>query len=111
MITHRPMKHTEVTEKIIRAFLRRVYYHLGYGFLEKVYERALVIELRRMGLKVEQQAKIDVFYEGEVIGEYFADLVVADVVLVELKAVNGISDQHEAQLLNYRVFGSSRGDH
>jgi GxxExxY protein len=74
---------------------------LGYGFLEKVYENALAMELRRIGLKVEQQAKISVFYEGKVIGEYFADLLVEDVVIVELKAARTLLDEHADQLLNY----------
>jgi GxxExxY protein len=78
-----------------------VYHRLGYGFLEKVYENALASELRHMGLKVEQQVKIDVFYEGEIVGEYFADLVVENIVIVELKASRSLLNEHEAQLLNY----------
>jgi GxxExxY protein len=95
------LKHAEVTNKILHVFFKKVYQRLGYGFLEKVYENALAMELRRIGLKVEQQAKISVFYEGEVIGEYFADLLVEDVVIVELKAVRTLLDEHAAQLLNY----------
>ena len=95
------LKHSETTEKILHAFYKKVYHRLGYGFLEKVYENAMAIELRRAGLKVEQQAKIDVYYEGEVVGEYFADLLVDNAVIVELKAARGISDENEAQLLNY----------
>ncbi len=93
-------KHADLTEKIIGAFYR-VYNTLGYGFSEKAYENALAIELRKLGLKVEQQARIVVYYEGEVVGEYQADLVVNDVVIVELKAVRQLADEHEAQLLNY----------
>ncbi|MBI5032398.1 MAG: GxxExxY protein [Chloroflexi bacterium] len=95
------LKHHEITEKILHAFFKKVFHRLGYGFLEKVYENAMVIELRRAGLKVEQQAKIDVYYEGQVVGEYFADLLVNDAVIVELKAARNISDENEAQLLNY----------
>ncbi len=95
------LKHGEITEKILHAFYKKVYHTLGYGFLEKVYENAMAIDLRRMGLKVEQQAKIDVYYEGEVVGEYFADLLVEDLVIVELKAARLVSDENEAQLLNY----------
>src|SRR5262245_6608820 len=101
MIAGDQIKHAHVTDKILRAFFKKVYYRLGYGFLEKVYENALAGELRRMGLKVDQQVKIPVFYEGEVVGEYFADLLVEGLVLVELKAARQILDEHEAQLLNY----------
>ncbi len=90
----------ELTEQIIKAFYD-VYNELGYGFLEKVYENALYIELKKMGLDVVQQQPIRVFYVGEVVGEYFADLIVERKVILELKAVKKISDQHEAQLINY----------
>jgi GxxExxY protein len=95
------LKHSEITDKILHVFFKKVYHTLGCGFLEKVYENAMALELRRMGMKVEQQAKIDVYYEGEVVGEYFADLLVEDSVIVELKAARTISDENEAQLLNY----------
>lgn len=95
-----PYKHQDITEIIIKAFYV-VYNTLGYGFSEKVYENALALELRRMGLKVMQQAPIRVYYAGELVGEYFADLIVADAVLVELKAVHELAELHEAQLLNY----------
>ncbi len=93
-------KHTGLTEAVIKAFYM-VYNNLGYGFLEKVYRNAMVIELRRMGLNVVSEAPITVYYEGEVVGEYFADLLVDDAVIVELKAVERLSPEHEAQLLNY----------
>ncbi len=93
-------QHKELTEKIIRAFYD-VYNGLGYGFLEKVYENALAIELHHNGHKVEQQKQILVRYRGQVVGDYYADLVVDDFVIVELKAVSAILKQHEAQLLNY----------
>jgi GxxExxY protein len=94
------LKHETITERIISGYYR-VYNTLGHGFLEKVYERALVIELRRQGLSVEPQAKIDVFYEGEQVGEYFADMLVESTVIVEIKAATGIATEHEAQLVNY----------
>ena len=95
------LKHSDITSKILHAFFKKVYHRLGYGFLEKVYENSMAIELRSMGLKVEQQAKINVYYEGAIVGEYLADLLVEDVVIVELKAAPRILIEHEAQLLNY----------
>jgi len=74
---------------------------LGAGFLEKVYENALMIELRKRGLTVESQVPIKVFYKEEVVGEYFADILVEDKVILELKAVENLSKLHEAQILNY----------
>jgi GxxExxY protein len=74
---------------------------LGYGFLEKVYEKAMVIELTKLGLEVVPQAGIHVYYAGQKVGEYHADLLVADRVIVELKAARALSQEHEAQLLNY----------
>ena len=94
------MKYGSLTEKIIGAFYA-VYSELGYGFLEKVYENALVIELKRCELQVKQQLPIKVFYKQEVVGEYFADIVVNESVIVELKAARNILKEHEAQLLNY----------
>jgi GxxExxY protein len=93
-------KHTDITELIIKAFYT-VYNTLGYGFLEKVYSSALTIELRKLGLDVIQEARIAVYYGGEMVGEYFADLLVAGAVIVELKAVRRLAEEHEAQLLNY----------
>jgi GxxExxY protein len=79
----------------------RVYNELGYGFLEKVYGNALAIALRKPGLTVVQQFPIDVYFDGEIVGQYQADLVVNDAVIVELKAARILSPEHEAQLLNY----------
>ncbi len=93
-------KHSDVTQKVLAAFYK-VYKALGYGFLEKVYENALAIELRGMGLHVVQHEPITVYYAGEVVGEYFADLTVESCVIVELKAVRDLAAEHEAQLLNY----------
>jgi GxxExxY protein len=82
-----------------------VFYHvyntLGYGFLEKVYERAMAIKLRNAGLSVNQQQPIKVFFEEQLVGDYFADLVIENVVIVELKAGEAIAEAHEAQLMNY----------
>ena len=93
-------KHAEVSEKIIQAFFK-VYNALGYGFSEKVYQNALVIELLALGLHVECQKQIPVYYAGQLVGEYFADVMVNGVVMVELKAVQRLLEEHEAQLLNY----------
>ena len=89
-----------ITEKIIGAAYK-VALKLGYVFLEKVYENAMVLELRKIGLMVKNQFPISVFYEGKVIGEYFADLFVESSVIVELKTVSEIAPIHKAQLLNY----------
>jgi GxxExxY protein len=74
---------------------------LGCGFLEKVYENALVVELRSRGVEVSQQSGIAVRYKREIVGEYFADLLVADQIIVELKAVKALDNIHEAQCMNY----------
>ena len=94
------LKHSEITEQIISAFYH-VYNALGQGFLEKVFENALALELRKRGLKVQQQHPITLYYEGQAVGEYFADLSVADCVIIELKAVETLADAHHAQLINY----------
>lgn len=94
------MKHENITEKIIEGFYK-VYNILGYGFLEKVYMNALFIELLSMGFKVEKEKKIKVFYLGNTVGEYCADLIVEEVVAVELKANNILVEENEHQLLNY----------
>lgn len=90
----------EITQKIIGCAFQ-VSNGLGAGFLEKVYENALVIELSQASLRVEQQKSIQVIYGGQVVGDYIADLVVADSVLVELKAVKSLDEIHMAQCLNY----------
>ena len=94
------MLHSEITDKIIKAFYK-VYNTLGYGFLEKVYENAIVIELKKSGFNVRQQQNIKVYYEEEVVWDYYADLIVNDAVIVELKAAASICEEHKAQLLNY----------
>ncbi len=92
--------HKEITSAIISAFYT-VYNTLGYGFLEKVYENALVIELEKQGLKVQTQVPIQVYYEEKNVGNYFADLLVSETVIVELKATEKLISAHEAQLINY----------
>ncbi|MCT4623853.1 MAG: GxxExxY protein [Schleiferiaceae bacterium] len=94
------MLHAELSNKIIKSFYK-VYNHLGYGFLEKVYENALCLELQKSGLKFEKQKQIKVFYDGYQIGEYFADILVEGKIIIELKATESISKEHECQLINY----------
>lgn len=94
------MLHENITKKIIEAYYK-VYNSLGYGFLEKVYENALKIELKRANLKVDQQKNVKVFYNEFEVGDYFADLIVEDLVIVELKAAEILCEEHEAQLINY----------
>jgi len=91
------MLHQNLTDKIIRAFYT-VYNKLGYGFLEKVYENAMFLELQNSGLQVIKQMPIDVFYNETKVGFYFADLCVAQSVIIELKAAEGIVKEHEHQL-------------
>lgn len=93
-------KYADITDKVLKAFFQ-VHTELGFGFSEKVYENALAILLRELGLVVEQQKPIKVYFHGQVVGEYIADLVVNGVVLLELKSVKYLIDQHSAQLLSY----------
>lgn len=93
-------KHSDITEQVLAAFYA-VYSILGYGFLEKVYVNALEIELEKLGLKTRREFEIEVRYAGQIVGEYFADLIVADSVIVEVKAVKMLAQEHEAQILNY----------
>jgi GxxExxY protein len=94
------MIHEDLTGEIIGAFYE-VYNTLGYGFLEQVYQNAIYQELVGMGLKCEPQRKIDVYYKNRLVGKYVADMVVEDLVILELKAVNKILPEHECQLVNY----------
>jgi GxxExxY protein len=90
----------KITEKIIGSAYK-VSNTLGVGFLEKVYENALAHEIRKTGLHVEQQASVKVVYDGAIVGEYLADLLVENCVIIELKVVDRILDIHRAQCLNY----------
>lgn len=93
-------KHSELSENIIKAFYK-VYNTLGYGFLEKVYENALFFELESIGLNVKKQEPIKVFYEEKEVGVYFADLIVENTIIIELKATEFLCEEHESQLINY----------
>ena len=90
----------DITEKIIGCAFE-VSNQLGYGFLEKVYENALAHELSKAGLRVKQQYPLEVYYDGILVGKYFADLLVEEQVLMELKTVKTIDKIHEAQCINY----------
>lgn len=92
--------HQELTREIIAAAYE-VHRELGWGFLEKVYENALVMELTCRGLKVRPQAEIEVHYKGDTAGVYYADLLVNNAVICEIKAIEAINTAHQAQLLNY----------
>lgn len=92
--------HDDLTEQIISCAFE-VHKVLGSGFLEKVYENALIEELRRKNLRAEAQQGMTVFYKGKSVGEYLADIIVEDKVIVELKALEKINDVHEVQLKNY----------
>jgi GxxExxY protein len=94
------MLHEELTSKILQSYFT-VYNTLGFGFLEKVYENALCKELLKQGLFIEQQRNIKVYYDHSVVGDYFADLLIENKVIVELKCVDRLREEHEAQLLNY----------
>ena len=93
-------KHGEVTQKIIRVFYE-VYNELGYGFLESVYEKSLQIALNAAGLKALTQIEIPVSFRGQRVGDFSADMLVQDCVLLELKAAKALDSSHAAQLLNY----------
>lgn len=93
-------KYSDKTDKIIKAFYN-VYNKLGYGFLEKVYEHAMMIELPKHGLKCQNQYPIKVYYDNKSVGEYFADIIIDDIIILELKAAESLCEEHECQLVNY----------
>lgn len=95
-----PLLHAETTDLILKAYFN-VYNTLGYGFLEKVYENALLIELKSMGLKAKRQVPVKVFYQEKMVGDYYADIIVEDQVIIELKAAEALCEEHEYQLINY----------
>ena len=94
------LKHEELSKKIIAAAYN-VHKNLGHGFLEKVYKNALAIEFEDIGLNHVLEAPLEVSYRGRIVGEYFADLIVEDKIVVEVKAVNKIQPVQEVQLVNY----------
>ncbi|MBV9211897.1 MAG: GxxExxY protein, partial [Acidobacteria bacterium] len=96
----RGLKHGELTQKIIGVFFE-VYNELGCGFLESVYEKSLEVALTSAGLNVHRQIQIPVWFRGQKVGDFTADILVNECVLLELKAVRTLDAAHEAQLLNY----------
>jgi GxxExxY protein len=92
--------HEELTEEILGAFFE-VYNELGYGFLEKVYQNSLFLELKSRGFDVVPQKRCAVYYKGKEVGEYYSDIIVNDLIILELKAKEKIIEEHEIQLLNY----------
>lgn len=96
------MKYKELTEKIIGCAFR-VYNRMGFGFLESVYEKCMMIELRKTGMNAERQKPIQVTYDGEIVGDFSADILVENTIIVELKSILTLHQKHEAQLVNYLV--------
>jgi len=94
------MLYENKTRKIIKAFYT-VYNTLGYGFLEKVYQKALLIELRKMGLYCQEEYPVRVYYDEELVGDYRADIIVDDCIIIENKAAEGLAEENEFQLINY----------
>lgn len=94
------MIHEELTEKILKVCFE-VRNELGSGFLESVYQNALLIALKEAGLKAESQTPLKVMFRGQIVGEFFPDIVVEDSVLLELKAVKALAPEHLAQVMNY----------
>lgn len=94
------MLHEELTDKIIKSFYN-VYNALGFGFLENVYEKSLSKELTENELSCETQVPISVYYKEELVGSYYTDIVVENLIIIELKAVNRLHPDHEVQLINY----------
>jgi GxxExxY protein len=90
----------DLSYKIV-GLAMQVYNKLGYGFLEKVYENALMVLFQREGIQAKQQAPIAVYFEGEAVGDYYADILVEDKIILELKSVEEIINAHRSQALNY----------
>jgi GxxExxY protein len=92
--------HKELSESILKVFYE-VYNELGHGFLERVYQNAMYLELKLQGFKVEAQKQIRVYYKGELVGDFYADLLIDDTIILELKACENLAKAHYAQTLNY----------
>ncbi|MCI4442994.1 MAG: GxxExxY protein [Lentimicrobium sp.] len=100
MITMTEILHKELSDSILKVFYE-VYNELGYGFIEKVYQNAMYLELKSQGFKVEAQKQIKVHYKDELVGDFFADLLIDDLIILELKACDVLVKAHYVQTLNY----------
>ena len=96
-----PLQSQEITDKILKIYYK-VYNELGYGFLEKVYPNALLIELKKSGFSCESQKPVRVYYENNLVGDYYADIVVDGCIILELKAAEALCEEHEYQFINYQ---------
>jgi len=94
------MEQEALTHKIIGSAYS-VFNHLGFGFLESIYKKAMLIELSNQGIKAEAEKPLKVYYDNQVVGEFFVDLYIEDKIIVELKAVQNLVKEHEVQLVNY----------
>ena len=92
--------HKKITDAVLKAYYD-VYNDLGYGFLEKVYQNAMYFELKSLGYKVEAQKQIKVYFRNQLVGEYYADILIEDKIIIELKACELLMNVHVAQLMNY----------
>ena len=93
-------KHSDITNVIIKAYYN-VYNKLGFRFLEKVYENSMMIELKKLGLNCNKQVPIKVYYYDATVGDYYADIIVGNKIIIELKAAKSLCEEHEIQLVNY----------
>jgi len=94
------MKNEEITHQIIGCAYK-VFNQLGFGFLESVYRKSMIIELKNAGLKAEQEQPLKVYYDNEIVGDFYIDILVENQIVLELKAVNYLAKEHEVQLVNY----------
>ncbi len=100
MDTNRKILHKDLSYKIV-GLAMQIHSELGFGFLEKVYENSMMVLFRRENIMAKQQAPISVSFEGEIVGDYYADILIEDKIILELKAIEKITDAHKAQALNY----------
>jgi GxxExxY protein len=101
-MSEKKLLHQELTEKIIGCAYR-VHNQLGFGFQESVYKKSMVIELTKQGLNAKEEVPITVYYDNQPVGDFFADIVVEDIVIIELKSIQQLASIHEVQLVNYLV--------
>ena len=94
------MKHEDITHKIIGCAYQ-VFNQFGFGFLESVYKKAMIIELSKINLKTEAEKLLKVYYDKQIVGEFYVDLFIEDEIIVELKSVKNLAKEHEIQLVNY----------